>query len=68
MISAVYLVEKIIPQTPERYISFLKSGSTKPPIELLFDAGVDLNKKETFNHAFDCVEKMLQNWKNLLKK
>ena len=28
----------------------------------------DLNKKETFNHAFDCVEKMLQNWKNLLKK
>ncbi len=67
MISAVYLVEKIIPEKPEMYINFLKSGSTKSPIELLFDAGVDLNKQETFNFAFSCVEKMLENWKKLLK-
>lgn len=66
MISAVYLVEKIIPKMPEKYINFLKSGSTKSPIDLLFDAGVDLNKNETFNFAFSCVENMLENWKKLI--
>lgn len=67
MISAIYLVEKIIPNNPQKYINFLKSGSTKPPVELLFDAGVDLNNKETFNFAFNCVKNMIENWKKLLK-
>lgn len=62
MISAMYLVEKIIPESPEKYINFLKSGSRKSPIELLLDAGVDLNKKEPFDRAFKAVEDTIQKW------
>ena len=66
MISAINLTEFIIPSTPERYINFLKSGSTKGPVDLLFDAGVDLNKKETFNNAFTVVKEKIENWKKLI--
>ena len=66
MISAINLTEFIIPSTPERYINFLKSGSTKGPVDLLFDAGVDLNKKETFNNAFAVVKEKIENWKKLI--
>ena len=67
MISALYLTENIIPSNPERYINFLKSGSTKGPIELLFDAGVNLEKQDVFNRAFSGALDMIEKWKKLLK-
>lgn len=66
MISALYLVENVIPKEPERYINFLKSGSRKPPIDLLKDAGVDLNKDETYNKAFKSVAKTIEKWNKCL--
>lgn len=66
MISAIYLVDEIIPKEPERYIKFLSSGSTKPPIELLFDAGANLRSKEPFQKAFDQARKFIKQWEELI--
>ena len=66
MISAIYLTEKVIPNNSKKYINFLKSGSTKPPIELLLDAGVNLYDEETFNSAFDIIKKLIENWEELI--
>ncbi len=66
MISAIYLVDEIIPKEPERYIKFLSSGSTKPPIELLYDAGVNLRSKEPFQKAFDQARKFIKQWEELI--
>jgi oligoendopeptidase F len=66
MISALYLVENIIPKEPERYLNFLKSGARKSPVELLFDAGVDLKKKQTFENAFNAIKSIIKNWEKLL--
>ncbi|MDD4110807.1 MAG: oligoendopeptidase F [Clostridia bacterium] len=68
MISALYIVDNIISKEPERYINFLKSGSRKPPIELLKDAGVDLNKDETYNKAFKSVTETIEKWDKILSK
>lgn len=52
----------------ERYLSFLKSGGSKPPPETLKLAGVDLTKPEPINRAIelfgnlvDSLEKQLKN-------
>ncbi len=66
MIAAIYLVDEIIPKEPERYIKFLSSGSTKPPIELLFDAGANLRSKEPFRKAFDQARKFIKQWEELI--
>ncbi len=66
MISAIYLVDEIIPKEHERYIKFLSSGSTKPPIELLFDAGANLRSKEPFQKAFDQARKFIKQWEELI--
>ena len=51
----------------DKYINFLKSGSRKGPIELLFDAGVDLEKQDVFNRAFETAHEMIETWKKLIK-
>ena len=66
MIAAIYLVDEIIPKEHERYIKFLSSGSTKPPIELLFDAGANLRSKEPFQKAFDQARKFIKQWEELI--
>ncbi len=66
MISAIYLVDEIIPKEHERYIKFLSSGSTEPPIELLFDAGANLRSKEPFQKAFDQARKFIKQWEELI--
>lgn len=68
MISALYIVENVIPKNPEKYINFLKSGSRKSPIDLLLDAGVNLNKKNTFNKAFATVDETIKEWEKILNK
>jgi oligoendopeptidase F len=47
--AAITLAKKVAEQDPgalERYLGFLKGGSSKWPLDLLRDAGVDLEKPE----------------------
>jgi len=37
----------------DRYLNFLKSGGSKYPLDLLRDAGVDLEKPDAVNAAMD---------------
>lgn len=69
LISALAITNKILKgykQSVKNYRNFLKSGCTKPPVELLKDAGVDLTKEETFTNAFDFINSILDEWEKLL--
>lgn len=66
IIAAIYIVYKVLPSEPERYLNFLKSGSTKDPISLLKDAGVDLKDKKVIKNAFDYALNIIDNWEKLL--
>jgi oligoendopeptidase F len=53
-IAATALAEAILQDRPgarERFLAFLKSGSTKSPVELLKDAGVDMTTPEPIRAA-----------------
>lgn len=70
LISALALANKILKgykQAVKNYRAFLTSGCTKPPVDLLKDAGVDLTKEETFSTAFDFINSVLNEWEELLK-
>jgi oligoendopeptidase F len=68
-VASVALVEAILEDRPgalDRYRAFLKSGSTKPPVELLQDAGVDMTSPEpirasmrAMNQVMDQIEEIL---------
>jgi len=49
----------------DRYIKFLKSGSSDYPLELLKIAGVDLSTPKPVQDALDVFEKILGNLKRL---
>ncbi len=66
IISALYIVYKVLPTDPERYLNFLKAGSTKDPISLLKDAGVNLKDKKVIDNAFEYALKIIGNWEKLL--
>ncbi len=61
-VSALCIVQKLLTDKDyyKQYISFLKSGCTKPPVELLQDIGVDLTTDEPYNKAFEFVENILK--------
>lgn len=68
LISAFYIANQIFSgdrQTLEGYRKFLTLGATKPPVELLKVAGVDLSKKETFNYVFKEMDRLLSDWEKL---
>ena len=65
LISAIYIVYNVLPNNPEKYLNFLKSGSTKKPIDLLKDAGVNLTNQKVINNAFDFAKNIIEKWKNL---
>lgn len=70
LISALALANKMLKgykQSVKNYRNFLTTGSTKPPVELLKDAGVDLTKEETFENAFDFINSILNEWEKLLE-
>lgn len=50
-----------------RYISFLKAGSSDYPIEVLKKAGVDMTSREPIERALDVFEEKLTEMENLLK-
>jgi len=49
-----------------KYLNFLKSGGSNWPLDILKEAGVDLRKKETFDHAFKMFENLLDNLETLI--
>ncbi|MGM9987291.1 MAG: oligoendopeptidase F [Bacillaceae bacterium] len=50
----------------ERYVEFLKSGSSNYPIEVLKKAGVDMTTKEPIEEALKVFEEMLTEMEELL--
>ena len=52
----------------ENYKKFLKSGSTKSPIESLKLAGVDLNKKEVIESALKIFDDTIEEFKTIYKQ
>lgn len=65
--AAYYLAEKVLAKEEgalDKYLNFLSMGSSKFPLELLKEAGVDMQKKdpivhlvERFSYLVDCLEK-----------
>ncbi|MEZ0537568.1 oligoendopeptidase F [Caldicellulosiruptoraceae bacterium PP1] len=51
----------------KKYLNFLSSGSLKYPIELLKDAGVDMNTPKPIESAMKVFEEMLNKFEKLLK-
>ena len=67
--AAIALSEKIAAggsKEPESYISFLKGGCTKDPIDLLCDAGVDMRTGEPVEAAMKVFEKLLDELEKIL--
>ncbi|MHA6251705.1 oligoendopeptidase F [Oceanobacillus sp. CAU 1775] len=52
----------------ERYLDFLKAGSSDYPIEVLKKAGVDMNSKQPILDALDVFEEKLNEMEKLLLK
>lgn len=69
LISAFFIANKIFSgdkQTLKGYREFLTLGATKPPVDLLKIAGVDLSQKETFDYVFSQIRELLEDWKKLI--
>ena len=63
LISALNIVSRILngeKHAVEKYLQFLKSGCKKGPVELLQDAGVDLQSKQTFDKVFEFLGELLK--------
>jgi oligoendopeptidase F len=44
----------------QRYLGFLRAGSTKDPIDLLRDAGVDMRTSEPVDRTLDLFGKLVR--------
>ncbi|GGF15366.1 oligoendopeptidase F [Halobacillus andaensis] len=68
--AATTLAEQILTEgepAVERYMSFLKAGSSDYPIEVLKQAGVDMTSKDPVYEALDVFEQKLNEMEELLK-
>lgn len=52
----------------ERYLTFLSSGSTKYPIDLLKDAGVDMNSTEPFDLTIAKINEVMDEMETILNR
>jgi oligoendopeptidase F len=69
--SGIALAEKVQtgkPEAREAYLGMLKGGSSKPPLELLKGAGVDLTKPEAIEAAARLMDKTLAEMEKLVAK
>lgn len=65
------LSEKVLNGTDndrKKYLDFLASGSTKYPVELLIDAGVDMNSKEPFDLTISKINKVITEMEAILTR
>lgn len=69
MSAAIALSERVLhggPQAVEAYLNFLKGGSSKFPLDLLRDAGVDMEKPEAVDTALKKFEQLVEELEKLL--
>jgi len=67
--SATHIVSGILSGNKKKkdaYLSFLKSGGSDYPMELLKKAGVDLSVQEPIDAAFDVFEEKLNQFEVLM--
>lgn len=70
-IAATAIAENILEKKPgavDAYLAFLKSGSTKPPVELLRGAGVDMASPEPIKAAMRLMEDVIGQMNAILAK
>lgn len=68
--AAIALSQKILQEgqsAVERYLNFLKGGSSKPPIELLRCAGVDMATAQPIDDALKLFDSLLDEMDELVK-
>lgn len=65
------LSEKVLngdAQDRDRYLNFLSSGSTKYPVDLLKDAGVDMTSSEPFDLTIAKINKVITEMEEILTR
>lgn len=65
------LSEKVLKGTNkdrQKYLDFLASGSTKYPVELLVDAGVDMNTSEPFDLTIAKINRVMGEMETILTR
>lgn len=65
------LSEKVLRGTDadrQRYLDFLAAGSTKYPVELLVDAGVDMNTREPFDLTMAKINQVMAEMEAILTR
>ena len=70
MISAITFANKILSHDKDAlkdYIKFLSTGESDNPVKILQNSGVDLMDENTFTSCFNYLERMLDDWKKLIK-
>ncbi len=55
-------------EASEKYLAFLRSGSSNTPIEVLRKAGVDMTTKEPIEHAMRTFDLLISELEELLKE
>lgn len=68
--AAVSLSQQVLSASPEaieRYLRFLRSGASKPPLELLCDAGVDLKNGSAIQQTVMLFASLVDELEQLLK-
>ena len=68
IICALNFVNKILTEGErgvKDYYKFLTAGCSDTPINILKNAGCDLESEKPFNYTFDYLRNMLSQWKNL---
>ena len=69
--AAIALSQKILKEgvpAVERYLNFLKGGSSKPPIELLRGAGVDMATAQPIDDALALFDTLIDEMDALMRK
>lgn len=69
--AAIALAKKILEEgepAVRKYLQFLSAGCTKPPIELLKDAGVDMTDPKPINDALCLFDELLDEMEALLQE
>ena len=68
--AAIALYKRVIngnDKEKNEYLGFLKAGSSKYPLDILKDAGVDMNSSKPINDAIDYFDELLKELKSLEK-
>ncbi|GAB4224074.1 MAG: oligoendopeptidase F [Acidobacteriota bacterium] len=70
-VAAVALAQKILAGEPgarDRYLAFLSAGSSKPPVELLREAGVDMTRPEPIRAALAYMDGVIGRIEQILDR